>query len=278
MGANLGNWLDERFGWRAVWETIFLRKIPHVNWLYTLGSDGQVHAWDVSGTKPKNVWKMNLYDRYQAPRRPKVGRSGRRDYGYTSSPLVVRHMLIIEVGASSGNLIGFDKKTGNELWRSQATDPAGHNGGPVPITVEGIPCLAVHHFNGLLVARIDRGHEGETVAEYPWRTNFGNNITTVAVDGNSVLLTSGYNQARIARLDISLRGATRVWEQREVSKVCSPWCIYRDRLLRSASSRATQRWSGSQNRPKGAALVKFPHRQSLMGATIPPLPEAGLLF
>ena len=38
MGANIGNWLDERFGWRAVWEAIFLRKIPHVNWLYTLGS------------------------------------------------------------------------------------------------------------------------------------------------------------------------------------------------------------------------------------------------
>ena len=38
MVSNIGNWLDERFGWRAVWEAIFLRKIPHVNWLYTLGS------------------------------------------------------------------------------------------------------------------------------------------------------------------------------------------------------------------------------------------------
>jgi len=38
MIANIGNWLNERFGWRNVWEAIFLRKIPHVNWLYTLGS------------------------------------------------------------------------------------------------------------------------------------------------------------------------------------------------------------------------------------------------
>jgi quinol-cytochrome oxidoreductase complex cytochrome b subunit len=38
MLTNIGNWLNERFGWRSVWETIFLRKIPHVNWLYTLGS------------------------------------------------------------------------------------------------------------------------------------------------------------------------------------------------------------------------------------------------
>jgi len=38
MGTRLGNWLDERLGWRGVWNTIFLRKIPKVNWLYTLGS------------------------------------------------------------------------------------------------------------------------------------------------------------------------------------------------------------------------------------------------
>lgn len=38
MVARLGAWLDERLGWRNVWEAIFLRKIPKVNWLYTLGS------------------------------------------------------------------------------------------------------------------------------------------------------------------------------------------------------------------------------------------------
>lgn len=34
----MGSWLDERLGWREVWAKIFLRKIPKVNWLYTLGS------------------------------------------------------------------------------------------------------------------------------------------------------------------------------------------------------------------------------------------------
>jgi len=38
MSTRLGNWLDERTGWRRVWEAIFLRKVPKVNWLYTLGS------------------------------------------------------------------------------------------------------------------------------------------------------------------------------------------------------------------------------------------------
>ena len=38
MVAKLSDWLDERFGWRGVWETIFLRNIPKTNWLFTLGS------------------------------------------------------------------------------------------------------------------------------------------------------------------------------------------------------------------------------------------------
>lgn len=38
MFTKLGNWLDERLGWRQVWTMIFKRKIPKVNWFYTLGS------------------------------------------------------------------------------------------------------------------------------------------------------------------------------------------------------------------------------------------------
>jgi quinol-cytochrome oxidoreductase complex cytochrome b subunit len=38
MATKVGEWLDERVGWRQLWSTIFLRKIPKVNWLYTLGS------------------------------------------------------------------------------------------------------------------------------------------------------------------------------------------------------------------------------------------------
>lgn len=38
MLVKIGDWLDERFSWREVWEAIFMRKVPHVNWFYTLGS------------------------------------------------------------------------------------------------------------------------------------------------------------------------------------------------------------------------------------------------
>jgi quinol-cytochrome oxidoreductase complex cytochrome b subunit len=38
MTTKFGNWLDERVGWRSVWEAIFLRNLPKTNWFYTLGS------------------------------------------------------------------------------------------------------------------------------------------------------------------------------------------------------------------------------------------------
>lgn len=38
MSSKVGDWFDDRFGWRGVWKTIFQRKVPKVNWFYTLGS------------------------------------------------------------------------------------------------------------------------------------------------------------------------------------------------------------------------------------------------
>lgn len=38
MAARVTDWLDERLGWRRIWEAIFLRKVPKTNWAFTLGS------------------------------------------------------------------------------------------------------------------------------------------------------------------------------------------------------------------------------------------------
>jgi quinol-cytochrome oxidoreductase complex cytochrome b subunit len=38
MATRFADWLQDRLGWRDIWTAIFLRKIPHVNWAYTLGS------------------------------------------------------------------------------------------------------------------------------------------------------------------------------------------------------------------------------------------------
>jgi outer membrane protein assembly factor BamB len=193
---------------------------PASGLLYTLGLDGHLACWSVRDRK--EAWSLNLYDVYGAGRRDKIGRSGRRDYGYTASPLVHGDWLIVEVGAARGTVIALDKRTGREVWASRAAHQAGHSGGLVPITVEGIPCVAAFALKYLLVIRLDRGHEGETLEEYPWETEFAQNITTPAVWQNRVLITSGYNHQSACLLEITRQGARKVWEQPSYSQVCSP--------------------------------------------------------
>jgi outer membrane protein assembly factor BamB len=189
--------------------------------LYTLGIDGDLHAWDTRDSGGKR-WHVNLYDRYRAGKRPRVGRSGHRDYGYTTSPLVHGDWLLLEVGGPAGSVVAVDKRTGEHLWGSEQTDPAGHTGGLVPMQVQGVPCLVVlTHFH-LLVVRLDHDQAGKTVVAFAWETDFANNIATPAVAGDHVIFTSAYNHHKIVKLKITLSGASKIWEQDYTSKVCSP--------------------------------------------------------
>lgn len=200
-------------------------------YLFTISTDGDLHCWD-AGRDGRRVWGLNFYDRFDVPQRPLVGSRRLRDYGYTAAPLLYADWVIAEVGDDRGSLMAFSKHTGELAWTSQSRDPAGHTGGLIPLVIDEIPCVAVLTIRNLLVARLDRGHEGETLAEYPWVTDFANSIATPAVVGNSVLITSEYNQYSICRIDITRDGAKLVWKQPYASGVCSPvvhkgyvyWC------------------------------------------------------
>ncbi len=195
--------------------------------LYTLSLDGDLRCWNARAGG-EAVWALNLYDAFGVGQRPPVG-GGLRDYGYTTAPLVWRDWVIVEVGSTEGNLMAFDKRTGERRWASQCTDPAGHSGGPIPLRVQGIDCVAVFTLRQLLVVRLDAGHEGETLATYPWQTDYGINVPSPTVVDDCVVLTSGYNRSRLARIRVAPDEATLVWEKRVFSVVGSP--VYADGRL-----------------------------------------------
>ncbi|HKA07872.1 MAG TPA: PQQ-binding-like beta-propeller repeat protein [Gemmataceae bacterium] len=194
---------------------------PETKLLYTLGPDGDLRCWDTAADS-KEVWTINLYDTYKVKQRPKLTRAPLRDYGYTSSPLVHGSWLLVEVGSTRGSLVAFDKKSGKEVWTSELTDEAGHNAGPVLMTVEGVPCVALLTQRNLAIIRLDAGNEGKTVATYPWVTDFANNIASPAVRDNFVLITAAYNQNAICKLKVTLAGIEKVWQKPYPSKVCTP--------------------------------------------------------
>lgn len=194
---------------------------PTTKLLYTLGPDGDLRCRDTTADG-KELWVVNLYDAYGMKQRPRIGRSPTRDYGYTSSPLVHGNWVLVEAGSARGTLVALDKRTGKEVWASELADEAGHTAGPVPITVEGVPCAAVLTLRNLAVIRLDAGNEGKTVAAFPWATEFANNVASPAVRDNFVLVTSAYNLNAICKLKITLGGATEVWRKKYPSKVCTP--------------------------------------------------------
>ena len=243
---------------------------PATKLLFTLSTDGHLQAWDTA-REGKRVWGLNLYDEFDPPQRPKFGRSGLRDYGYTSSPLVQGEQLLVEVGDDTGTLMAFDKRTGKLLWKSQCRDQAGHNGGPVPMTVEGVACVALLNCQRLVVIRIDEGHAGQTVGEHPWATDFANNIATPTVVGSEVLITSDYNHGMLCKLRATLAGLEKVWEQPYPSKVGSPvvakGAVYipheKLRCLDLASGKL--RWEGGRWGDDGSCLATSDGRLIVWG-------------
>lgn len=197
---------------------------PATGFLYTVSADGALNCWNTRAGGSR-VWGLNLNDRYGLKQRPQATRrpGTRRDYGFTASPLVHGDWLLVEIGSPEhGSLLALNKKTGEQAWLSEHKGAAGHSGGVVPMTVEGVPCAVFLGLPGLVVVRLDGPHAGKTVAEYPWVTDFDTNIPTPAVLGDSVVITSAYNKQAACRVRITLRGAEKVWETRRSATVCSP--------------------------------------------------------
>ncbi len=232
---------------------------PGTRALYTLGADGDLRCWD-GGRNGARVWAVNLYDQYGAQRRPNVG-GGQRDYGFTTAPLVHRDLLLIAVGPPAGLVVAVDKRSGKRRWASECKDFAAHTGGMSPLDVEGLHCLAVLSLKRLVIIRLDAGHEGETLAEYPWQTDFANNLVTPTVVGHRVLLSSAYNISKTVLLNVTREGIHPEWESRRFSGVGSP-VPYKDhvylpfqtlRCLRMSDG--AEVWSGGRFGPDGSCLV-----------------------
>lgn len=195
------------------------------NYIYTLSIDGDLRCWDTS-KDGQLVWSLNLYDKYDIPQRPDVGR-GKRDYGFTSSPLIHDNLVIIEAGDDEGTVMAFDKKSGKQRWKSECNEFAGHSSGPTTLTIDKVKCLVTLTLKKLVIMRMDKGYEGKTIAEYHWQSDYGNNIPTPAVVNNKILITSSWNNNRTALIEVSLDGISEKWKAKDFSQVSSP-IIYKD--------------------------------------------------
>ncbi len=181
-------------------------------YLYTISVDGDLNCWNTK-SQGKRVWGFNLYDLFGMKQRPLTS-GGIRDYGYTTSPFVYKSWLIVEVGSPQGTIMAFDKKTGGSpvgtpIWKSKITDFAGHTGGLDPITVDGVPCISDLSLRAYNVVRLDQGHEGETMAEYPYAAGWSGNLVTPSVWADYVTLSTAHCPADIV-VKVTSSGAEKI--------------------------------------------------------------------
>jgi len=152
--------------------------------LYTLSCDGDLRCWEAENrTAPgKLKWALNLFDDYNVT-------AGELDYGFFGSPLLYGDWVILETGhKTEGAIWAFEKNNGKVAWKSaRCGDRA--NASPALIFVKATPCVAAITSDTFLVVRIDKGHEGESVVEHPWRSLYNESSPSPIVSGNKVLIT-----------------------------------------------------------------------------------------
>jgi len=185
-------------------------------YLYTFSIQGHLNCWDANNGGAA-VFARDVRRDYDIGKRVDVRH--KRDYGFTCSPLILGKTVILEVGDGGDGrptLLAFDKTSGERAWASECTDTRGTTNGPVPMGDDRLALLTDDN----LVILDARSHK--TLASHPWAVDFGCNIATPAVLGDSVLLTAAYNVKATHRVQIGSKGASVKWRSPTRATVCTP--------------------------------------------------------
>jgi outer membrane protein assembly factor BamB len=186
--------------------------------------EGRVYAagpWGrfvcLEGADGSVAWELDLLEAYTIPLADERATIA---YGRSGSPLVHGNHVILPVGGPTGsaraNLVAFDKRTGDEVWRG--SDHQISYSSPIVATLCGVEQILIVNESTVT------GHDPETgrlLWEHAWpgRTQADPNVSqAVPLDDASVLVSKGYGlgSARIdlTRADDGTFAAERRWHHR----------------------------------------------------------------
>ena len=146
--------------------------------VYSLGAMGDLVCLDAASGKV--VWSKNLPQSYDAPIPL---------WGFAGHPLIYEEMLICMVGGKNSAVVAFDKKTGDETWKSLDTPEIGY-APPTLISAGSVTQLVIFHgksLNSLNPAT------GSMYWSHPLATNFSMAIMAPRQAGD-YLFAGGHNK------------------------------------------------------------------------------------
>ncbi len=159
--------------------------------VFTLSREGHVFCLGLTDGSVK--WKRNLVQE-EGVALPGFGLSG--------SPLVIDDVVYLNAGGAG---IALNAKTGGTHWINNKSK-AGY-ASPIPFKKNSI--LIYSEKDVLCLNKKD----GKEQWSFPWKTQYGINSPTPLVNGDQILICSGYGKGS-ALIDVSSGSAQEVWKNK----------------------------------------------------------------
>ena len=176
--------------------------------VYAFFGKGGVHAFDMDGNE---LWQAEVGNE-----------SDPAKWGSSSSPVVYNNTVIVTASAESQSIIGFDKETGEELWRQEAKGLDGMWGTPTLVKIDDdrtdlVMCVAKELW-GL-------DPENGKLRWYADATDSQQSYSSVVLDGKRVYAFTGRGGGSIA-IDAGGSGnvseTNTVWTGRDTASYATP--------------------------------------------------------
>ena len=163
--------------------------------VYTLGASGILNCLELA--TGKSVWQrsividagLNLNESID-----QIGISANRnkskEWGYSSSPLIVNNLVIVSAGGDNGkSLVSYDRVTGKQAW-SGGDSRAGYSS-PRIVKLHGDPQILIFNQDGLAA---HSPTNGSIVWEFEWNVPYPHVSVPLTLPDNKVLLSLGYGK------------------------------------------------------------------------------------
>jgi outer membrane protein assembly factor BamB len=167
--------------------------------LFTTGVAGRLQCLDKKSGKV--LWTQELWTSHGG---------SRLAYGYASSPIAFRDLIIVPVGGPGKSLMAFHKTDGKAAW--SRNDFGNTYSSPLLITVEGLEQLAVL-MDGAMIAV--NPHNGDLQWTVPFKADYSIAVATPVWGPDNLLFISAEYNAGAKVIELQREGqqtkATELW-------------------------------------------------------------------
>jgi outer membrane protein assembly factor BamB len=160
------------------------------NQLFTAGVAGRLQCFDK--TSGKLMWTQQLWDTHSG---------SRLMYGYSSSPIAFRDLVIVPVGGRGRSLMAFRQADGSTAWARQ--NYGNVYSSPLLINVSGLEQLAAV-LDGAVIAV--NPHNGDLQWEVPFKADYSIAIATPLYGPDNLMFVSAEYNAGAKVIELQRTG------------------------------------------------------------------------